>query len=329
MLFDYLNGDQTVSLSSGAWFSPLPPPNGTYHEAGGNLALAYADGAPRASLSAGVDGGQLSLWNSEGSSTVEILAAETSTTGGLVTLRNASGTDTLRIDADEAGSSVLFLYKEDGTLMCELDALDSTSGGQFSMFDPNGRETVEIIAAESPSAGGAQVTLHKRDGTTTITLDADYAGDGRIITQELQITGGSDLCEEFEISAPAGLLRAGLVVSIDPAHPGLLALSTRAYDRMVAGVLSGAGGLKPGIMLGNPGIGSGGTYAVTLTGRVYCWADAQFGAIRPGDLLTTSDTAGHAMKATDSARAQGAVLGKAMTALEHGTGLVLILVSLQ
>jgi len=57
--------------------------------------------------------------------------------------------------------------------------------------------------------------------------------------------------------------------------------------------------------------------------------DADQGAIRPGDLLTTSSTPGHGMKVTDHAQAQGAIIGKAMSALEKGKGLVLVLVSLQ
>ena len=59
------------------------------------------------------------------------------------------------------------------------------------------------------------------------------------------------------------------------------------------------------------------------------WADAGYGAIQPGDLLTTSDSAGCAMKVSDHDLAQGAILGKAMTSLEQGKGLVLVLVTLQ
>jgi hypothetical protein len=58
-------------------------------------------------------------------------------------------------------------------------------------------------------------------------------------------------------------------------------------------------------------------------------AEARYGAIKPGDLLTTSDTPGYAMKATDRARAQGAIISKAMSELKEGTGLVLVLVNLQ
>jgi hypothetical protein len=72
-----------------------------------------------------------------------------------------------------------------------------------------------------------------------------------------------------------------------------------------------------------------GEHPIALTGRVYCWADASYGAIRPGDLLTTSLTPGHAMKVNDSTRATGAVLGKAMTSLPEGRDLVLVLVALQ
>ena len=68
---------------------------------------------------------------------------------------------------------------------------------------------------------------------------------------------------------------------------------------------------------------------MALSGRVYVLADATSGGIEPGDLLTTSDTPGHAMKVTDHAKAQGAILGKAMSGLSTGKGLVLVLVTLQ
>jgi hypothetical protein len=96
----------------------------------------------------------------------------------------------------------------------------------------------------------------------------------------------------------------------------------------VAGIVAGAGDLKPGIILGrnrtpHPAV------PVALVGRAYCKVDAQYGAIRIGDLLTTSATPGHAMKAADSARAFGAVIGKALRPLDTGTGLVPVLIALQ
>ncbi|MBN1811337.1 MAG: hypothetical protein JXA14_05845, partial [Anaerolineae bacterium] len=118
-------------------------------------------------------------------------------------------------------------------------------------------------------------------------------------------------------------------VAIDPEHAGQLRLADRPYDRMVAGVISGAGGLNPGLVMQQPEIVQGETVPVALCGRVYVWADASYGAIQIGDLLTTSATLGFAMRVSDHQQAQGAILGKAMSRLEDGAGLVLILVTLQ
>jgi hypothetical protein len=68
---------------------------------------------------------------------------------------------------------------------------------------------------------------------------------------------------------------------------------------------------------------------VALSGRVYVDANNASGAIEPGDLLTTSNIPGQAMKVADHERAQGAILGKAMTSLDQGSGRVLVLVTLQ
>ena len=83
------------------------------------------------------------------------------------------------------------------------------------------------------------------------------------------------------------------------------------------------------MLMGQEGSEADGKSPVALTGRVYCQADASGGPIEPGDLLTTSDTPGHAMKVIDHTKAQGAILGKAMTSLKKGKGLVLVLVTLQ
>ncbi|MCW5849048.1 MAG: hypothetical protein KIT87_03110 [Anaerolineae bacterium] len=151
---------------------------------------------------------------------------------------------------------------------------------------------------------------------------------GTTRTNVLEITGGSDLAEPFEVDK-ADTIKPGMVVSIDAAQPGRLRLAVQAYNRAVAGVVSGANGIQPGLTMKQVGTIADGSLPIALTGRVYVWVDAAYGPVQPGDLLTTSDTPGHAMKVTDYARAQGAIIGKAMSSLETGTGLVLVLVSLQ
>jgi len=163
------------------------------------------------------------------------------------------------------------------------------------------------------------------------TLSAYNTATGQFMdfsARTLTLYGGADVAEPFQISNSEREVPKGAVVIIDEENPGHLMLSQRAYDTRVAGVISGAGGVNPGIQLKQTGVLEGGQ-DVALSGRVYVQADATSAPIKPGDLLTTSDTPGHAMKVTDPARAHGAILGKAMTKLERGRGLVLVLVTLQ
>jgi hypothetical protein len=149
---------------------------------------------------------------------------------------------------------------------------------------------------------------------------------GNMSACSVTIRGGCDLAEPFAMAD--NQVPQGSVVVIDDENPGRLKMSDGPYDTRVAGIVSGANGINPGISLHQEGTLEGGQN-VALSGRVYVHADAAYGSIRPGDLLTTSATAGHAMKVSDHAKAQGAILGKAMTGLKDGKGMVLVLVTLQ
>jgi hypothetical protein len=296
-----------------------------YGDGGAYLQLQNSNGRTTYFLDADVNNDpEFMLFEDDGTSAVRF----TVTDGGQLHLFNNAGQRTILIDSDWVQDSEIWLYDGSGNTAIALRSDNTGSAGEISLYDADGDETVEIVAAESSTEGG-QIRLRKADGTATIEIDADFGGDGRIITQELQITGGSDLSEQFDISAAKGKVEPGMVVCIDPNQAGNLMLSTQAYDRRVAGIVSGAGGIETGMMMGQTGTKADGKHAVALTGRVYCWCDAGLGAIAPGDLLTTSKTPGHAMKVKDQAKAQGAILGKAMTALPKGKGLVLVLVSLQ
>jgi hypothetical protein len=297
--------------------------------AGGVMTLYQADGSGAGAV---VDGnnsygaGQLTLYQGDGQ-TGAALYGDDGQGSGALSLRKANGNPGARLYGGPNNGSLL-LYNNAGNLHTGIYSWEDEEG-VVSVRNKFGDETIYLWGRNSQDTAGGQIGLKKSDGTQTITLNADHGGEGRITTQVLQITGGSDLSEQFDVNAGRHVLKPGMVVSIDSENPGELRLSAQAYDRTVAGVLSGAGGVKPGMLMGQTGTAANGKHAVALTGRVFCQVDATHGAVRPGDLLTTSETPGHAMKVTDHARAQGAIIGKAMTSLESGKGLVLVLVSLQ
>ena len=151
--------------------------------------------------------------------------------------------------------------------------------------------------------------------------------DGHVSVPVLQIMGGADLAENFN-ATDAVKPEPGTVMVIDEVSEGKLKASTTAYDKKVAGIVSGAGDIKTGMTLQQNQVLEG-DLPVTMVGRVYCKAEAINGAIQPGDLLTTSSIPGYCMKASDNTRSNGAIIGKAMTGLKAGKGLVLVLVNLQ
>ena len=144
----------------------------------------------------------------------------------------------------------------------------------------------QIDVQDSSGVSRFVVSSTGRVGIATDNPQSELDVAGWIRTEALEITGGSDLAEGFDIVGKAEV-EAGMVVSIDPANPGKLVVSSEAYDRKVAGIISGAGGIRTGMVMGQEGSVAHGSNVVALTGRVYCLADASCGAIDPGDLLTT------------------------------------------
>ncbi|MFQ6030149.1 MAG: hypothetical protein ACE5Q6_21965, partial [Dehalococcoidia bacterium] len=208
-------------------------------------------------------------------------------------------------------------------LLLDGNEIDAKADGLFL----NNNTNENVILAN----GGGKVGI----GVTHPATALDVAGTTR--TRVLEITGGADLSEHFEIKEIEGSIadggpkqaRPGMAVSIDPDNPGSLVVSVEAYDHRVAGVISGAGGLDTGLLMSQSGSVANGQHAVAIIGRVYALADASYSPIQPGDLLTTSDTPGHVMKVTEYENAEGAIIGKAMTPLSEGRGLVLTLIGLQ
>jgi hypothetical protein len=139
------------------------------------------------------------------------------------------------------------------------------------------------------------------------------------------ILSNADCAEDFNIGADLAVEPGTVMVLVEE---DALVPSWSAYDKRVAGVISGAGSYRPGIVLDKqPSAGL--RQPLALLGKVFCKVDAQYSAIEVGDLLTTSATQGHAMKADDPLKAFGTVIGKALRPLKEGCGLIPILIALQ
>lgn len=156
-------------------------------------------------------------------------------------------------------------------------------------------------------------------------LDGDACVAGTLTVNGDILLPGADCAEQFD--SANGHIEPGTVVVIDEESGGLRPCSIE-YDAKVAGVIAGAGAFRPGLVLDSSSC-TADRLKVSLMGKVYCKADASEGAIRVGDLLTSSNTPGHAMRASNRERAFGAVIGKALGALPDGEGLIPILLTLQ
>ncbi|MEM9139544.1 MAG: hypothetical protein AAGB15_06900, partial [Pseudomonadota bacterium] len=219
----------------------------------------------------------------------------------------------------------------------------------FQLRNDARQDHITSVAQRMTQAeAGALVSNPPRNGAAGMTfIRGLLTVDGVLTTFD----SSKDVAESFPLADGAeGAPGAVMVIGPD----GALSECTHQYDRRVLGIVSGAGDLEPGLVLGGAlarpdlrleddgedpmedgsdetGEGPEGAEerrqaAISLAGTVYCQADARFGAIEPGDLLTTSATPGHAMKAIHPNEATGAILGKALDPLESGQGLIRVLV---
>jgi hypothetical protein len=243
-----------------------------------------------------------------------------------VVVVDAANREVLQFDAQFAALDIgqqgnegdLRIRGDDGSFTFHLDG-----GRQLLVIrDGSARDVLQFTGSNALLRVGARgnegdIYLVDTSGEVSIHLDG---GSGDIVLKNADCAEEFD-CDDIQQPAP------GSVVVL--ADDGRVAVCDRPYDPRVAGVVSGAGDYRPGIVLGRDGSRFVPRVPVALAGRVACRVDASLGPVRVGDLLTTSATPGHAMAASDRNQLVGSVVGKALAPLGDGVGLLPMLVMLR
>jgi len=199
-----------------------------------------------------------------------------------------------------------------------------SASGQAGFFEGNVDIAGNLVLFKDVIVGGQAFITEDLVIFYDVEVNGQAVIRGDLSAHNVHVTG-ADCAEEFAI-APTVEIEPGMVMVLD--QDGALQPSLQAYDKRVVGVISGAGDYTPGLVLDRQP-SSDHRQPVALVGKVYCKVDASYASIEVGDLLTTSSTPGHAMKASDPSKAFGAVIGKALCPLKEGQCIIPILVALQ
>ena len=263
--------------------------------------------------------------------TVEVSVGGGGTEGaaGEISVKEKSGKTTARIDGGTA-SFILGDGGQTGDIVLQDAVGDEVASlkGARMVLSASGKKRITIAGPEGilwlggQGANGSVVLFDAAEQVNNTANNATIWLSGQSGDIVLR---NADCAEEFDVAhVPGAEPGAVMVIGADDA----LELGREAYDKRVVGVVSGAGHLRPGIVLGRqPSCRH--RLPIALTGKVFCKVDARYAPIAVGDLLTTSATPGHAMKAVDQNRAFGAVIGKALRAQAADTGLIPVLIALQ
>jgi hypothetical protein len=227
------------------------------------------------------------------------------------------GPVTIRLDADDRGVMIGGSPTEPATARIYLDG----QGGDITVRDHNASAVLRFDAQFAVlDIGGlgneGDIRVRNNADATTIHLDGN-AGD--------IILSNGDAAEDFDVSSLEEAT-PGTVMVLE--GDGRLHPCSAAYDRRVVGVVAGAGSHRPAVILDRNDRNDKLRAPISILGKVTVRADATRTMIQVGDLLTTSTTRGHAMRVERDRPATGAILGKALTGLDDGVGMVDMLVSL-
>jgi len=277
------------------------------------------------------------VFHANGSNAAVYLGAE-GNEGDLI-IRDGSGRDVIHADGNNAWLRVgtqgnegdIAVHDASNRRVFHMDGNNAwlqvgTAGneGDLAVHDASDRRVFHMNAATAAlyvGAAGNEGDVIVRDdaGNETIHLNGQ---SGDIILRN------ADAAEDFSVHPDhENAARPGTVMVLH--EDGRIEPSSKPYDTRVVGVVAGAGDYRPGLVMDRQEVSDEPRVPISVMGKVSVRADASYGEIRAGDLLTTSATPGAAMKVSDTTQAFGAVIGKALTPLREGEGWVNLLISMR
>ncbi|MBU0573897.1 MAG: hypothetical protein KKH83_05420, partial [Candidatus Margulisbacteria bacterium] len=226
--------------------------------------------------------------------------------GGVTSI--AGRTAPAAIFAESADNNALVAYTNNGTGVYGYSI--GGFGGQFT-------GTTGLYASGNPAIEANGNIMPQNDNSSNLGSSSKrYRGIYAVTTQFTSTRlETADLNEKYAMSEA---VENGDVVVISGEK--IMSKCSLPNDSRVAGVVKKEGGITLDENLEN-GV------PVALVGKVLCNVDAEYGEVFVGDLLTTSPTLGHAMKAVDPK--PGTIVGKALESLKSGKKQILVLVTLQ
>jgi len=306
-------GDNTAATGSGAGVYGTTAStagagvSGAASAAGSNATAVGVDGTSAAGLGYGVRGTTTST------SGAGVSGQATSNTGGAYgVFGNSTSPNGTGVLATSNGTGIQVNGGSVGA------AITASAGAGVTVSATTAGITVTTSATANATNA---IAIFQQGGTNKARIDTQgkgYFNGGTAVS-------GADFAESVVTARPAKEYEPGDVIVIDVKGERRFALSSSPNSKLVAGVYA----TKPGVLAGTGDVAGGATRADTeipmaIVGIVPCKVCDENGAIEAGDLLVSSSTPGHAMKAPENPAA-GTVVGKALANLGKGSGKIEVL----
>jgi hypothetical protein len=223
-----------------------------------------------------------------------------------------------------------FIHGEAAGLALSALGVEQANSNGVAVYASSTSSDALIVGANQGS--GDLLKLFSGSGGSNLRLRVTNAGE--VYADGTFHPGGADFAEAFAVEGDARDYEPGDVLVISERSDATVERCVEAASTRVAGVVA----TRPGVLMSPRGTAEDMKDAVPLgvVGVIPTRVSAEGGAIHRGDLLVTSGTPGHAMKASPvllggvAVYPTGAVLGKALEEFAGpGTGVIKVLVNVR